>query len=173
MPSHLLQYKYHGTFPFQPTKRRALISAFLNHNTIKSIIPSLISGSVNRPFRLPQSFFKLQVLFHQFGEHFVFCLKFLLKGQYFLFLRTILDLFYTIKYPCFLFKKLLLPSIKHRRLQLVLFAKTGNRNFPLQMLPYDVYFFIYCIVASFLSIFFSYLSYQIKTISIQGNSNSR
>ena len=95
--------------------------------------------------------FKLYMLSHQLGEYFVFCLKFLLQGQYLLFLRTILDLFYTIKCPCSMFKKLLLPAIKHCRLELMLFTKILYQNFLQQMLPYDVYFFISCIVGSFLT----------------------
>ena len=97
--------------PIQSARRRALISAFLDHNAMKSIISSLISGSVHWPFKLPQSFFKLYKLFHQLREYFVFCLKFLLQGQYFIFFRPIL-IFYSIKCPWSMLKKTVSASDK-------------------------------------------------------------
>ena len=108
------------------------------------------------------------MLYHQLGEYFVFCLKILLQGQYFLFLRTIIVLSFTIKCPCSLLKKLLLPAIKHRRLELVLLTKIRYRNFLQQMLPYDVYFFISCIVGLFLTHLILLFELSNKTNSIHG-----
>ena len=105
--------------------------------------------------------------FHQFGEYFVFCLKFLLQGQYFLVFRPIL-IFYSIKCPWSMLKKLLLPAIKHCRLELMLFTNIRYRNFLQQMLPYDVYFFIRCIVGLLLTHFLLLFELSNKTNSIQG-----
>ena len=107
------------------------------------------------------------MLFHQFGEYFVFYLKFLLQCQYFLFFGPIL-IFYSFKCPCSMFKKLLLPAIKHRRLQLVLVTNIRYRNFLQQMLPYDVYFFISCIVGLFLTHFLLLFELSNKTDSLHG-----
>ena len=109
------------------------------------------------------------MLFHQIGEYFVFCLKFLRQGQYFIFFRfRPILIFYSIKYDCSMLKKLLLPAIKHCRLEFVLFTKIRYRIFLRQMLHYDVYFSISCIVGSILTHFLLMFELSNNTNSIHG-----